>query len=177
MPYTHLCLVKTSSSCFLLVTSYFRPPTSDLDFRPLTSFPTFVPMDIKTASRAFLPITVIFLITNAFFVIGRSLLAKWGIEADVLIIGNLLLVLLSVFSFYQHTRALRNKNIHAFLRVLKGSMLIKMAVCGVAAFIYIVTSGKNVNTGGVLGFMALYFLYTFTEAAIVMKLSKQNKNA
>ncbi len=134
-------------------------------------------MDTKSAARAFLPITVIFLITNTFFILGRSLLTQWGVNTDVLIIGNLLLILLTVFSFYQHTRALRNKNIHAFLRMIKGSMLIKMAICGVAAFIYIITAGKGVNSGGVLGFMFLYFLYTLTEAAIVMKLSKQNKNA
>ncbi|AXY78351.1 hypothetical protein D3H65_32085 [Paraflavitalea soli] len=134
-------------------------------------------MELQTASRNFLPITVIFLITNAFFIFGRPLLAKWGVDTDVLIIGNLLLVLLTVFSFYQHNRALRNKNLHAFLRLLKGSMLIKMGVCGVAALIYILVAGKGVNTGGVLGFMLLYFVYTLTEAAIVMKLSKQNKNA
>lgn len=134
-------------------------------------------MEQQTASKAFLPITIIFLITNTFFILGRSLLNKWGVDTDVLIIGNLLLIGLTVFSFYQHNRALRNKNIHAFLRMLKGSMLIKMAVCGVAAFIYIMVAGKGVNTGGVLGFMLLYFVYTLTEAAIVMKLSKQNKNA
>jgi len=134
-------------------------------------------MDNKTATKAFLPITIIFLLTSAFFVLGRSLLAKWNVDADILIAGNILLVILTAFSFYQHTRALKNKNIHAFLRALKGSMLIKMAVCGVAALIYIVSSGKEVNSGGVLGFMGLYFLYTLTEASIAMKLSKQNKNA
>lgn len=134
-------------------------------------------MDKKTAAKAFLPITLIFLITSSFFVTGRSLLTKWGVDTDVLIIGNILLILLTAFSFYQHTKALRNKNIHAFLRMIKGSMLIKMGVCGVAALIYILASGKKVNSGGVLGFMFLYFLYTLTEAAIVMKLSKQNRNA
>ncbi|NII25819.1 hypothetical protein HB364_12040 [Pseudoflavitalea sp. X16] len=134
-------------------------------------------MENKAAVRAFLPITIIFLVTNAFFIVGRSLLTQWGADTDLLIMGNLLLILLTVFSFYQHIRALRNKNIHAFLRVLKGSMLIKMMVCGVAAFIYITTASKAVNTAGVIGFMLLYFVYTLTEAAIVMKLSKQNKNA
>lgn len=141
------------------------------------SIPYLCAMENKAAVRAFLPITIIFLVTSAFFIVGRSLLTKWGADTDLLIMGNVLLVLLTVFSFYQHIRALRNKNIHAFLRVLKGSMLIKMMVCGVAAFIYITTAGKTVNTGGVLGFMLLYFVYTLTEAAIVMKLSKQNKNA
>jgi len=134
-------------------------------------------MEQQTASKAFLPITIIFLVTNSFFLAGRSLLTKWGVDTDILIMGNLLLIALTIFSFYQHIRALRNKNIHAFLRMLKGSMLIKMAVCGVAALIYILVAGKNINTGAVLGFMLLYFLYTLTEAAIVMKLSKQNKNA
>jgi hypothetical protein len=134
-------------------------------------------MENKTAVKAFTPITIIFLVTNAFFIVFRSLLTKWGADADILIAGNLLLILLTAFSYYQHIRALRNKNIHAFLRMLKGSMLIKMMVCGVAAFIYISMAGKAVNTGGVLGFMFLYFVYSLTEAAIVMKLSKQNKNA
>lgn len=134
-------------------------------------------MEQQTASKAFLPITIIFLVTNSFFLAGRSLLTKWGVDTDILIMGNLLLIALTIFSFYQHIRALRNKNIHAFLRMLKGSVLIKMAVCGVAALIYILVAGKNINTGAVLGFMLLYFLYTLTEAAIVMKLSKQNKNA
>jgi len=134
-------------------------------------------MENKTAVRAFVPITIIFLVTNGFFIVFRSLLTKRGIDADVLIMGNLLLVLLTIFSFYQHIRALRNKNIHAFLRMLKGSMLIKMMVCGVVALIYIVLAGKAVNTGGVLGFVFLYFVYSLSEAAIVMKLSKQNKNA
>ena len=134
-------------------------------------------MDLKTSARAFLPITLIFIATSTFFVVGRAQLAKWKVDADILIAGNILLVLLTAFSFYQHARALRNKNVHAFLRALKGSMLIKMAVCGVAALIYIVSSGKEVNSGAVLGFMGLYFLYTLTEASIAMKLSKQNKNA
>lgn len=134
-------------------------------------------MENKTAFKAFLPITIIFLVTNAFFITGWSLLAKWGVDTNLLIMGNLLLILLTVFSFYQHIRALRNKNIHAFLRVLKGSMLIKMMICGIAAFLYITMAGKAVNTGGVLGFMFLYFVYSLTEAAIMMKLSKQNKHA
>lgn len=134
-------------------------------------------MDKKIAAKAFLPITIIFLLTSTFFLAGRSLLTQWGANTDVLIIGNILLIVLTAFSFYQHTRALRNKNIHAFLRMIKGSMLIKMGVCGVAALIYILASGKKVNSGGVLGFMFLYFVYTLTEAAIVMKLSKLNKNA
>ena len=135
-------------------------------------------MENKTAVKAFVPITIIFLVTNTCFIFGRSLLEKWGVDTDVLIIGNLLLILLTAFSFYQHARALRNKNLHAFLRMIKGSMLIKMGICAVVAFIYITTVGsKGVNTGAVLGFMFLYFVYSITEAAIVMKLSKQNKNA
>lgn len=145
---------------------------------PSALFPYLCVMENKTAIRAFLPLTVIFLVTNAFFIFGRSLLQKWGVETDVLIVGNLLLILITAFSFYQHIRALKNKNLHAFLRMIKGSMLIKMGICAVAAFIYITTAGsKGINTGAVLGFMLLYFVYSITEAAIVMKLSKQNKNA
>jgi len=47
----------------------------------------------------------------------------------------------------------------------------------VSAFLYIVSYQKNVSKGGIFACMFLYFVYTFVELAVVLKLSKDKKNA
>ena len=135
-------------------------------------------MQMRTASRAFLPITIIFVVSSAILLFGHGLLQQWGVGVPVLIGGNLVLFAATAVSFFVHFRAIGNKNTQAFLRALYGSMLFKMMICLAAVLIYVSIAGaNNVNTVDVLGFMVLYFVYTFTEVAILMKLSKENKHA
>jgi len=56
-------------------------------------------------------------------------------------------------------------------------MFLKMLICLIAAFAYIATFGKNVNKPAIFGCMFLYFLYTFVEVSILLRLSKEQKNA
>ena len=130
----------------------------------------------KTGIKAFRPILLIFIIINALFISSRPMFTRWNVDTDVLIIGNLILFLATVVSFYLYTRSMQTKNAHAILRTMYGSIMSKMIICLVAAFIYISMAGRSVNKGGVFGCMFLYLLYTCTEVAILMKLSKQNKH-
>lgn len=129
-----------------------------------------------TGIKAFRPLLFIFIVTTALFITARPLFNRWNIDTGVLIIGNLLLILATLVSFYLYTRSMHTKNAHAVIRTMYGSIMAKMIICLVAAFIYISTAGTSVNKGGVFGCMFLYLLYTFTEVAILMKLSKQNKH-
>jgi hypothetical protein len=134
-------------------------------------------MENKPLVRAFIPIPVIFLITNALFLTARSAIASLNIDPDVVIFSNLILFAATCISFYFYSKALRNNNVQVFLRMIYGAMFIKMLICLFAAFIYISSVGKGVNKGAIFASMFLYFLYTFVEIAILMKLSKQQKNA
>ena len=134
-------------------------------------------MENKTMFRWLRPIILIFIFTNAFFIIARTRLEAWNIDPDVLIIGNIILVIVTTVSFYFYSKALQNSNTHGFLRMTYGGMFIKMLTCIFAAIIYISWAGRAVNKGAIFGSMFLYFLYTFTEIAVLMKLSKQKKNA
>jgi len=129
-----------------------------------------------TGIKAFRPILLIFIITNALFLSARPMFNKWNIDTDVMIIGNLVLFLATVVSFYLYTRSMHTKNAHAIIRTMYGSIMSKMIICLIAAFIYISVAGKSVNKGGIFGCMFLYLLYSFIEVAILMKLSKQNKH-
>lgn len=129
----------------------------------------------QSAAKPFLPLTVIFVVTSALFIVLRSLWEKWGISPNVMIIGNMILFLATAASFSLYQKALRNNNVQVFLRMVYGGMFLKMMICLIAAFIYIVTVKKGVSKGAIFGCMFLYLLYTFVEISILMKLSKQQK--
>ena len=138
-------------------------------------FLTFALMQPQSAAKSFLPLTIIFVVTSLLFFTLRSQLEAWGISTNVMIVGNLILFLATLGSFSLYTKAIRNNNVQVFLRMVYGGMFLKMMICLIAAFVYIVSVKKGVSKGAIFGCMFLYFLYTFVEVSILMKLSKQQK--
>ena len=131
----------------------------------------------KTNLAIIKPMILLFIILNGFFILGRSTLAKWNADQDVLIAGNLLLFVTILVSFLLLKNALGSSNPQAFVRAMYGSFIIKFFVLAIAAFIYIMLTKKNVNRPALFTCIGLYFLYTFIEISVLMKLLKQKKNA
>ena len=127
--------------------------------------------------RGFMPVLLVFITLSSFFVLGKSLLQQWEADQDVLIIGNLLLFLITLISFLLAQRGLSNSNPHAFVRSVYMSVMMKLFVCIIAAFIYISMYKTNLNKPALFICMALYLVYTFLEVGVLMKLLKQKKNA
>jgi len=123
------------------------------------------------------PILLIFIIANGVFVAGKKLLAKYNVDQEVMIIGNAILLVATLLSFLLYKRSLRSDKPQAFLKFIYGGMFLKMLICLIAAFVYIAVFGKNVNKPALFGCMFLYFLYTFVEVSILLRLSKEQKNA
>lgn len=125
--------------------------------------------------RAFLPLVVIFVIaTVLFFVVPlRSL---WNMSAAVMIIGNCILFAATSVSFSLLARSLKSDNVQVFLRMIYGSMFAKMMIVLFAALLYIGLVRKEVSKGAIFGCMFLYFVYTFVEIAIIMKLSRKKRH-
>ena len=96
-------------------------------------------------------------------------------DKTVMIFGNTILFIASVVSFNLYRRSLLNNNVHAFLRMIYGGMFAKMVICLIAAVVYIMIAKKNVSKGAIFGLMFLYFVYTFVEISIVLKLSRKQK--
>ena len=122
------------------------------------------------------PIAIVFILANAVIMVARRWEAKYKIDTDVLKIGNAILLAATLTSFYLYTRSLKNNQPQAFLRYIYSGMFLKMLICLFAAFIYI-ASTNNVNKPALFGCMFLYFVYSFIEIAVLLKLSKQHKNA
>ncbi|HKZ65133.1 MAG TPA: hypothetical protein VJ111_02190 [Chitinophagaceae bacterium] len=123
------------------------------------------------------PMILIFILLNAFFIVGQDWLLKKNIDQDVLIGGNLLLFLVSLVTFLLTQRSLKSTNPHAFVRAMYGGFIIKFFVVALAAFVYIMVTKKDVNKPALFGCMGLYIIYTFFEVSSLLRILKQKKNA
>src|SRR5580658_4793374 len=90
----------------------------------------------KVLIKAFLPIFVFFLIVCLLIVSLPSVLHEWNTDHRVLLGGNELLFFVTAVSYWLHVRSLRNSNPHVFVRMVYGSLLVKMLVCCVAVVLY-----------------------------------------
>lgn len=128
----------------------------------------------KRRQQPWLPIVLVYIISNGIIFFSK----RWtnaNIDTDVLMIGNTVLLAATLVSFFLYNRSLKHNQPAAFLRYIYSGMFIKMLICLFAAFIYI-ASTNNVNKPALFGCMFLYFVYTFIEVSILLRLSKQQKD-
>jgi len=131
---------------------------------------------IKKRFKSFTPVIFFFIALNGFFISGKNMLAKWGVDQGVVIIGNLLLFIITLLSFWLGQRGLKNPNPHAFVRSVYSSTMIKLFACIIAAFVYISIYKSNLNKPALFICMGLYLVYTFIEVSVLMKLLKEKTN-
>lgn len=127
--------------------------------------------------KPWLPLILLFIFLNAIFLGTKNFLIKQGIDQEVLIGGNLVLLIATALSFYISQKSISSPNPNSSVRSLYGSFMIKFFLIAVAAFIYIMMARKNVNKPALLICMGLYLVYTFVEISSLQKLLKQKKNA
>jgi hypothetical protein len=131
----------------------------------------------KKFSRPFLPVIILFIVLNGFFISGNKFMERWNFDQTVLVFGNLILFAVTFLSFRLGQRGMRTTNPHAVVRSVYASFVVKFFICITAAFVYILFEKKNLNKPGLIACLGLYVGYTFLEVSILMKLSKQKKNA
>jgi len=123
-----------------------------------------------------MPVVLLFLILNAFFIAGRTMLQRWNADQNVLMIGNALLFVITIISFLLAQRGLKNTNTHAFIRAIIGGIMIKLFVFIIAAFVYISIFKKQINKPALFTCMGLYLVYTFMEVGVLMKMLRTKNN-
>jgi hypothetical protein len=124
--------------------------------------------------RNFFPILLVFVLGCLLFLAGRASLAGWNMDYRVLIGGNAVLFLATGLSLLLYRRALRSSQIHAFIRVVYGSLLIKMFFCIVATLIYLWMVGRAASKWSIIGCFVLYILYTYLEVKVLIQLNKKS---
>ena len=126
----------------------------------------------KVLVRAFLPIFVFFLIICLLITNLPSVLQEWNADHRVLLGGNEILFIVTAISYWLHIRSLRSSNPHVFVRMVYGSLLVKMMVCLVAVLLYAWRT-PVVSRNAIIGSFILYIIYTFLEVRILTQLTKK----
>ena|SRR5687768_6989213 len=127
--------------------------------------------------KSFFPIILFFITLNALFIVGKSVLERWNADQEVLLYGNLFLFVITFVSFLVAAKGLNTSNPHAFVRSVYASIMIKLFITVIAAFIYIATMKKDLNKPAFFTLMGLYLVYSFIEVSILTKMLKLRKNA
>jgi len=131
---------------------------------------------MKAKRNLLLPLLLVFIICNGFFISAKTLLAKWGIDNGVLIIANSLFLLLALITFFVQQKALQNKNPNVFVRSVMAGMMIKMFSCIIAIFVYWFVMKDKFSKASVGAAMLVYLIYLVVEVKMITKLNRQ-KNA
>jgi len=118
----------------------------------------------------------IFILANIILIILKNQVPG-DIDFAVLFVGNAILFVATLISFYLYRKAIINKNAHVFVRFVYGGLLLKMIICIAAALVYILIARNNVNKIALFGCFGLYIIYTFAEVRMLIQLSKQQKDA
>ena len=131
---------------------------------------------MKKNRTLFLPLVLVFLLLNSLIFTTKRWQEEWGFSQEVLLVGNLILFVVSVATLFFHTRGALHQNPNAFLRSVYSSLLVKMFGIVVAVLVYAVAADNNLNKPSLFFCMALYFVYTFVEVRLVMRLLKQKNH-
>lgn len=133
-------------------------------------------MILRSKFRDFAPIALLFIILNGLFIGFRERLLAWNFDQDVLIMGNLFLFVITFFSFLIASKGLQHQNPHVFMRSVMGSIMVKMFLAIIAAFIYIAIYKKGLNKPALFICMGLYLVYTFLEVSVLTRILRRKPN-
>ena len=128
-------------------------------------------------NRAFFPLLLFFGVIALLLILGKSLLAGWGVDQPLVMAGNLLLLLVSLVSLLLYQRAMTHPSTIGFLRNTYSGLFFKLIVCALAAIIYVLTHKAQVNKPGLFTCIFLYFIYTLLEMRSLMQWNKARRNA
>jgi len=128
------------------------------------------------ALKKIAPLFIVFILFSTLFLLSQSLLIKFGLDKDVLLIANTLFFILGILTFFIQYKALQNSNPNVFIRSVMSVMMIKMFVCIIAVLIYVLSMRDSYSKPSIFAGVVLYFVYLTVEVNVMLKLNNQ-KNA
>ena len=126
--------------------------------------------------KSVLPLFITFLALTVLIFAGNIFFVENGINYTVVMSGNCLFFLISLFVFRMQYVAMYNSNPNVFIRSVMGGMLIKVFGCVIAVVGYYFISKTAFNKPAVYISMVIYIVYLVVEVRTIMKLNK-SKNA
>jgi len=125
------------------------------------------------------PLTYFWVFSNFLFLFldRNGVFEKAGMDSTVIIVGNFIIFLVFIISFWLTVRSFRSVNTQAFVRAIYFGFIIKFFVIALSAFIYIMIARKQVSKNALFVCMGLYIIYAVLEVRKLTRLLKEKRNA
>ncbi len=124
--------------------------------------------------KALRPIIIFFAAVNILTASLYSTLSKMGFDADVFLVGNLFICLLTLVSFWMMHNGLQSKSTAGFMSSVYGSFIIKLVLAALVVVAYAQWKGNAMNTPALLSSMFTYLVYTYLEVKGLLALVKKD---
>lgn len=124
--------------------------------------------------KALRPIIIFFAVVNIVTASLYSTLKKMGFDADVFLIGNLFICVLTLVSFWMMNNGLQSKSTAGFMSSVYGSFIIKLVLAALVVVAYAQWKGNAMNTPALLSSMFTYLVYTYLEVKGLLALVKKD---
>lgn len=123
--------------------------------------------------KVLLQLAFLFLLVNlvcGLFFKGLQLL---GVDPYVLMAGNLIVVSLTIVSFYLLLTGMKSSSTSGFLSTVLSSFMLKLLVAVVIVTLYSKLTSTSMNMPAILISMFLYLVYMFIELKGLLSLTKK----
>ena len=70
--------------------------------------------------KRFVPVIIFFIVLNGFFISAKNMLQRWHTDQEVLIIGNLLLFVITLISFFDFCKRITKPQPECFCKIGDG---------------------------------------------------------
>ena len=119
-------------------------------------------------SKGFISIVVLFAVSTSLFFLFANQLKQLGFDINILLWGNVFLLVLSSLSFIIQYKALQSSSPQVFTRYFYLSFVAKFMLVAITVLVYSFNTA-SINKNSILACMALYLVYTFVEIFFVLK--------
>lgn len=127
--------------------------------------------------RQIMPFFALFTIVNIVFIVWADKWDALNLHHTVIVFGNSLLFLLSIFSIWLHLKAVNHKNPQVMVRGVLGGTFIKIILIATSILLYLYFTPKEQRSKlAVIAVMFLYLIYVYIEVRVVLKLNKKKSN-
>jgi hypothetical protein len=124
--------------------------------------------------KALRPIIIFFAAVNIVTASLYTNLEKIGLDADVFLVGNLFICMLTLVSFWMMNNGLQSKSTAGFMSSVYGSFIIKLVLAALVVVAYAQWKGNAMNTPALLSSMFTYLVYTYLEVKGLLALVKKD---
>lgn len=121
----------------------------------------------------FTSVLLLFIVLSAVFYWLKS--AAPAFNFTVLMAGNVIMLVLSVITYFLVTKKIHSGNPNAFVRGVYASSFLKLFICVVAIVTYAIVNKPDIHKPSLFTLFGVYMVYSVVETMMLSRLARQAK--